>query len=295
MKILITEDDTMQRTMLQILITKAGHEVVQATDGEEAWDILQKQDISLVITDWMMPKMNGLQLIRKIRSANLPNYTYILLLTSKDLKANIVEGLEAGADDYLTKPFDKSELVARMGIGVRILTLQAQLAYMAKHDTLTELLNRRAFYDAAQELIQRISAFGGNMGCIMADIDHFKQINDNHGHLAGDRALRQFSQMLQSLLPEGGILGRWGGEEFLLLLPDLSKDQVRGVAEKMRTCTSDSSILLADGKTLKITCSLGISFLSRGEPLPALEALIDQADQALYQAKSSGRDCVCGF
>jgi two-component system, cell cycle response regulator len=292
MKVLITEDDNMQRSMLQILITRAGHEVVQAMDGEEAWNIIVKENIGLIITDWMMPKMNGLQLIKKIRAANFPTYTYILLLTSKDLKENIVEGLEAGADDYLTKPFDKSELVARMGIGVRILTLQTQLAYMAKHDTLTELLNRRALYDLAQEKMKQISYLGKGVGCILADIDHFKLINDTHGHLAGDQALHYFSQIMRNLLPDKGMLGRWGGEEFLIFLTDVKKDEVREVAEQIRTGIANASIPLSNGRILKMTCSLGISYVLEGEPLPALETLVDRADQALYQAKSSGRNCV---
>jgi two-component system, cell cycle response regulator len=291
MRILIAEDDNMQRNVLRALLTKVGHEVAAACDGQEAWDLLQQEHIRLVITDWMMPNLSGLQLIQKIRAAGWTSYTYILLLTSKDLKENIVEGLQAGADDYLTKPFDKNELVARLGIGDRILELEGRLAHMATHDILTGLFNRRALYDIALSNLQKTAA-GGVISFIMVDLDHFKDVNDTYGHMAGDQTLRVIAGVLQENTPAGGAVGRWGGEEFLVCLPGLDCEEVLQAAEQIRRSVAGTTVLLADGKTLQVTCSLGVSSSDDCMKLD-LETLVGQADEALYRAKSSGRNCIC--
>jgi two-component system cell cycle response regulator len=292
MKILIAEDDNMQRSILKVVLTRAGHEVVQTSDGQEAWDYLQKEHIRLVITDWMMPNMSGLDLVQHIRSASWSKYTYILLLTSLDLKVNIIEGLEAGADDYLTKPFDNNELKARMEIGERILDLESRLAYMATHDALTHLLNRRAIINTSSECLNHAATSGEPIGFVMADIDHFKAVNDTHGHLAGDQALEQFAEIISAVTPDTGFIGRWGGEEFLVVLPGAGLEGALKAAEKIRVSVADATLSLSNGINLKITCSLGASSSSVRDTPFELQTMIDQADKALYKAKSSGRNCV---
>ena len=295
MKILIAEDDNLQRSVLRVLLTKAGHQVTETSDGRQAWEKFEAEPYRLLITDWMMPGMNGVELIQQIRSANLPGYTYILLLTAKDTKDSVVEGLKAGADDYLTKPFDKDELMARLTIGERILDLEARLAYMATHDGLTSLLNRRALYEQIDTVLLRSAEGKTETSFIMMDLDRFKKINDDYGHLVGDEALRYTSKVLQDFILEPACAGRWGGEEFLVVLPGTPLAEASRLAEELRVRIGEIRLPLADGRFLQFTASLGVSSTTWSHPPFERNLLIGQADQALYQAKTAGRNRFCAF
>jgi diguanylate cyclase (GGDEF)-like protein len=294
MKILIAEDDLVQRRFLQALLTQAGHEVIVATNGDEAWNYLQQTDqLRLVITDWMMPGLDGPDLVRRVRAANWSHYTYLILLTSKDTKRSLLMGLEAGADDYLTKPFDREELIARLKIGERLLNLEARLHELATHDSLTGLLNRRALYDTARIELERAARDGSAVSFILLDLDLFKNINDQYGHLTGDQVLRLLADILLQHKRSYDQVGRWGGEEFLVLLPKTSLADGYLVAERFRASIAAAQLLLPGGQSLEFRASFGVS--STTAPILPLDTLLQQADLALYRAKALGRNQVCSF
>jgi two-component system chemotaxis response regulator CheY len=290
MKILIVEDDLMQRRFLQVILTQSGREVITAADGEAAWNMLQKERIQIVITDWMMPVLSGPELIQRIRAANLPHYTYLVLLTSKSAQNSIVEGLKAGADDYLIKPFDRNELMARLAIGERILKLEERLEQMATHDALTNLLNRRALYAGAQTELNRSVRENSPLSLIMLDIDHFKSVNDAYGHPAGDKALCLVAETLVQNKRDYDLVGRWGGEEFLALLPKTSLADAITIAERFRAGIEAARLQMPGGGAVNFTVSLGVSSTTFGSL--DIEELIHQADMALFLAKNSGRNRV---
>ena len=298
MRTLIVDDDEAYLELLRMILERQGHVVFEATDGLQAWNLLQAEPIPLVITDWMLPELDGVELTKRIRQANLPYYTYVILLTAKKTLHDIVGGIEAGADDYLTKPFDVSEFKARVGIGERILNLETrlreslhQLASLASHDSLTGLLNRRALYEIIEQEQARTREAGKPLGVVMIDLDHFKMINDQYGHLTGDEALCQVAKTIMERKRSSDYAGRWGGEEFLLVLPGASVPEAGYVAERMRLAIRSLAIPLKDGRVVSVRASLGAASTAPGEEF-SLERLIDGADKALYMAKAAGRDLV---
>jgi len=298
LKILIAEDETVSRRLLQNTLVKWGYEVVVCRDGQEAWEGLQTQDApQLAILDWMMPKMDGLLVCKEIRKQSAEPYVYVLLLTSKSQKEDLITGLEAGADDYLTKPFDAQELKAKLRAGMRILDLQTELInarealrVQATQDPLTGLWNRGAILEALRREIARAKRERNSVAVVMADLDHFKRINDSYGHLAGDAALRQVADRMRSSIRPYDAIGRYGGEEFLILLPGCNIPGAATVAERLMTSIAGQPVDLA-GEKLLITCSLGVASNSEAPEADA-DWLIRAADAALYQAKSAGRDRV---
>jgi diguanylate cyclase (GGDEF)-like protein len=298
LKILIAEDETVSRRLLQNTLVKWGYEVVVCRDGQEAWEGLQTQDApQLAILDWMMPKMDGLLVCKEIRKQSAEPYVYILLLTSKSQKEDLITGLEAGADDYLTKPFDAQELKAKLRAGKRILDLQTELInarealrVQATQDPLTGLWNRGAIFETLRREIARAKRERNSVAVVMADLDHFKRINDSYGHLAGDAALRQVADRMRSSIRPYDAIGRYGGEEFLILLPGCNIPGAATVAERLMTSIAGEPVDLA-GEKLLITCSLGVASNSEAPEADA-DWLIRAADAALYQAKSAGRDRV---
>ena len=298
MRILIVDDDEDYLRLLRMILERQGHLVYEAANGLQAWNRLQTEAISFVITDWMLPELDGVELIRRIRKANFPYYTYLILLTAKKSLNDIVDGLEAGADDYLTKPFDISEFRARIGIGERILNLEArlreslqQLASLASHDSLTGLLSRRALYEIIEIEQARTRNAGIPLSVVMIDLDHFKLINDQYGHLVGDEALCQVAKTIMERKRSSDHAGRWGGEEFLLVLPGANVQEAGYVAERMRIAIRLLAIPLKDGRAVSVRASLGAASTIPGEEF-SLERLVEGADKALYMAKAAGRDLV---
>ena len=305
MKLLVVDDDPDSRRLLSISLGWAGHQIIEAEDGLEAWEKFQADPARLVITDWMMPGLDGMGLIARIRANEAEGYTYIIMLTALREKPQIVSGLEAGADDYLTKPFDPEELAARVSIGERILKLQASLmesrhnmVSLAMHDTLTGLLNRRAIHDRALGELNRLKrgTATGPLSVILLDIDHFKDINDGHGHEAGDQALQAVAELLLGHLRSYDGLGRWGGEEFLMLLPGTGLTEACAVAERIRATVAGAYPALPNGARVVLSASLGVAAIDAAGPDALDEQRLDQlvwaADRALYQAKSDGRNRV---
>ena len=292
MKILLVDDSDIQIRIARAVLIQAGHQVVQAANGQIAWELLQSEHFRFVITDWIMPVMDGLELIRRIRAANWAHYTYIILLTSQDSKDRLIEGLNAGSDDFLSKPFDTGELMARLGIGKRILDLETRLADMARQDLLTGLFNRRALYETLQTLSSQAQREQSCLSVILIDLDHFKRVNDQFGHPAGDQALRLVAALLQKHQRAYDHVGRWGGEEFLAVLPNTEPRHAYQVAERLRASIAASPLALDAQTPIELTASMGVAGNNyRVAPL-AIDVLLKQADDALYQSKNSGRNQV---
>lgn len=298
MRILIAEDDLISRRILQAHLVRWGYEVVSALDGLEALNLLQQPDApKLAILDWMMPTMDGVEVIRKLRADPELSYVYVLLLTAKGQREDLVTGLDAGADDYVTKPFDAHELEARIRTGRRILDLQDQLIAAreslrdeATHDQLTGVWNRAGIRDILQRECARLRRTGRSVGVVLADLDHFKRVNDTHGHLAGDQVLREIAQRMQGSVRAYDSIGRYGGEEFVIILPDCHADAAFLQAERLRSVVSGRTVR-AGNVSIAVTLSLGVA-ASAQTGCEDCESLLQAADSALYRAKAAGRDRI---
>jgi diguanylate cyclase (GGDEF)-like protein len=268
-----------------------------ARDGREALDLFEKFRPDLVITDWVMPTITGPELCRNIRDMAGEAYTYLMLLTSNSEKDGIVAGLAAGADDYLIKPFDSRELVARVGVGRRIIELQRevqaknrQLEELALTDSLTGLPNRRAIEFWAPPQLSAAARYGFPIWIAIADLDFFKKINDTYGHAAGDAVLQGFSRILRENTRSSNICGRIGGEEFLLIVTHADTDGVRVVLERVRTELEEHAFTHSD-KMIRATASFGVAGLEKSQP-GDFDKLVANADAALYRAKQKGRNRI---
>ena len=294
-RILVAEDDPMFRRLLEGWLKQWGHDVTVVNNGAVAWAILQKeQPPDLLILDWMMPEIDGLELCRRIRADQRSAYRYILLITAKDARQDLVSGFEAGADDYLTKPFDRAELRVRLRVGERILRLQDdlirardRLQFQATHDVLTGLLNRGTVLEIFARELERSRRTRVPMAVLMLDLDHFKRINDTYGHLAGDAVLKEAATRLLHAVRSYDSVGRYGGEEFLVVLPGCDSHQALRTAERIRCAIAQRPVDARDAQ-IEFTASIGLT-LSASSQHSANEVLA-VADAALYQAKNSGRD-----
>jgi two-component system cell cycle response regulator len=298
MKILIADDSIVSRHLLDATLRKWGYEVIVACDGIEAWNELQKEDAPhLAILDWVMPGLTGPEVCHLVRKRASETYTYILLLTSKSLKEDLIEGMESGADDYITKPFDQHELKVRLRAGTRIVELHGELLEarealreQATKDFLTRIWNRSSILEIIDRELDRAEREQRSLGVVMVDLDRFKSINDTYGHFAGDAVLREAARRMQSAIRSYDAIGRYGGEEFLVVLPGCDESCTLGQAERLRRVLSEEELVIG-GTSLTLTGSFGASSSVPGCKTSG-EALIRTADEALYRAKRDGRDKV---
>ncbi|MBM9536348.1 GGDEF domain-containing response regulator [Desulfobulbus alkaliphilus] len=296
MRILIAEDDFTSRAMLAAVLRKSGHEVLEAGNGAEAWEMLQQpQAPKLVIVDWMMPELDGLELVRLVRSLPTDHPPYLIMLTAKGEKADIITGLDAGANDYLGKPFDPGELRARVEVGSRMIEMQAALiasrealVHQATRDPLTGMFNRRAILDHLDKELAHARRHGELLAVGMCDIDHFKRINDTHGHQTGDEVLCSLTQIFKHSLRQHDTVGRMGGEEFLVVSTMQAGADCRLPFDRIRQLVADSRIATRSGD-LAITLSIGVALAGSGA---TVDTLLEASDLALYRAKGAGRNRV---
>lgn len=294
-RILIAEDDPIARCILETMLRKNGYDVTAALDGQTAWQILQQPDAPrLAILDWMMPGMDGVEICRALRSRSALPYVYVLMLTARGQKQDIIEALETGADDYLVKPFDHFELRARLTVGKRILDLQQSyltacedLRLQAARDSLTKLLNHAAILDRLEQEVSRGARQQTPVGVLMADLDYFKQVNDTHGHAVGDEVLCQAAHTFKGMVRPYDSVGRYGGEEFLFVLPGCDRTATLKLGERLREEISRVKV----HENLQLTISVGATTLESEQPTTGAD-LLRRADEALYRAKRSGRNRV---
>lgn len=295
-KVLIAEDDPISRRLLEVFLAKWGYDVVVVTTGTEALQLLLRNNAPrLAVLDWMMPGLEGVQVCQRIREQKDRPYTYLLLLTARTQKEDLLRGLESGADDYLTKPFDAQELRARLHVGQRILELQdgltlagEELLYRATHDALTGAANRGVILDTLRRERSRQAREGGSFGVILLDLDHFKYVNDTYGHLCGDAVLQEAVRRMNVSVRAYDTIGRYGGEEFLIVVPAANIVGMMGLSERIRLAIGEKPIKTEAGE-ISITASLGLAVSTETVPLDSQE-MLHLADGALYRAKERGRN-----
>ncbi|MBC7984430.1 MAG: diguanylate cyclase [Candidatus Obscuribacterales bacterium] len=301
-RVLIVDDDPLTREHLSILMQSAGFRVNTAESGRQALEMLRQDYCPIVLSDWSMPDMDGVELCRHIRAESFKGYVYVLLLTARDAQQDIITGLEAGADDFLSKRVTEAELMARMRTARRIGALEQTLRDMldekrkqATTDSLTGANNRRYFDKHASRELKRVRRFGGALSVLLLDIDNFKGINDRYGHGAGDEVLVLFAELLRAGLPRDyDWSARIGGEEFAVILPQTDLPGAMVVAEKLRLYTCRAPLTTSVG-SLNISVSIGVAALSGfvgHKPEPTVEDLLELADRGLYRSKQEGRNRV---
>jgi two-component system cell cycle response regulator len=294
--VLVVDDSAVSRKLLEHALESEPYTVHFAKDGEEALRVFDKHAPRLIITDWILPDISGPELCQKIR-ANAKNYTYIVILTSNSDKQYLVEGLGAGADDYLTKPFDRQELQARLGVGRRTVDLHREIAEknklleeLALTDHLTGLPNRRAVEEFAERQLRGAIRHKFSLWVMLPDLDRFKNVNDDFGHAAGDEVLQRFAGILKANTRAADICGRLGGDEFMLVVSHVNDEDILRTAERLREEFACEKFKF-NGKNVHVTASFGIAGF-QGMGAPGLRQLLDKADRALYGAKQAGRNQV---
>ncbi|ARO87913.1 diguanylate cyclase response regulator [Nitrosospira lacus] len=290
MKILVAEDDTTSRLLFGATLRKLGYTVTAVENGQKAWEAWEQDEYSLLISDWMMPDIDGPQLCKMIRAEPSLRYTYIILLTALDGKGSYLEGMDAGADDFITKPFDEEQLVARLRVAERILALHKKLHIQATYDRLTGVWNRAAIMDHLEKEVGRAACQSTSIGVLVADLDHFKRINDAYGHPAGDTVLQEAVRRMCLVLRPHDRIGRYGGEEFLIIAPECTENDVVILAEQIRNSISREPVDSQSGG-IPMTVSLGVT-IGGNQVGGDAGTLIAAADKALYRAKIAGRNRV---
>jgi two-component system, cell cycle response regulator len=303
-RILIAEDDTASRLILEAALAGLGHEVVAATDGEQAWQMFQSEKVEAIISDREMPGLNGVDLCRRIRGSDGGKYIYFIFLTSVNDKVGAAEGIRAGADDYLMKPLNRHELEARLMVASRITELYRELANQqvelerlnsqlfrqARIDGLTQVGNRLKMREDLNVLVARVAEQGESFCAVMCDVDHFKLYNDEYGHLQGDEVLKQVaSTLVQGCRPNDEVY-RYGGEEFLLVMPEQSIEAACAIAERHRARIAQLAIPNIASPGTIVTISVGVAAMTTTRP--SIKEWLEDADEALYRAKQLGRNRV---
>ena len=306
MKVLAAEDDPVSRLILRKAVERVGHDCLVAGDGLEAWELFQREAPEVVISDWMMPGLDGPELCARVRALGRDPYTYFILLTALDDREYFLSGMRGGADDYLTKPLDRDALAARLLAAERVTSLHRQLveksaelerlnralAETARTDPLTGLGNRLRLQEDLGQVAAQVQRYGRVYGAVMLDVDHFKPFNDRFGHLEGDRALRRVADAIKRGCRATDTAYRYGGEEFLLILPEQTPESATWAAERLRRQVEALAIPHPGNPVAgRVTVSAGVALLESGSE-DAVGYWLSQADQALYQAKATGRNCV---
>jgi diguanylate cyclase (GGDEF)-like protein len=300
--ILVVDDDVVSRTVVEKHLTKAGFSVATASNGKEALEQFDRLFFPIVLTDWMMPGIDGPHLCRLIREKKTDGYVFIILITARDSKTDIVSGLESGADDYLTKPIHPAELVARIKTGIRILKLEQSLKMANEEirllsitDPLTGCFNRGYLNERFPQELRRALRYSHPLSVVLTDIDFFKKVNDTYGHQAGDVVLKVFANCIdQQIRKKIDWVVRYGGEEFMIILPETSRSGAHSMAERLRQAVSEKKITIGDA-TISITASFGgtcVTFGSKKYTNTTMDDLVYLADEKLYQSKESGRNCI---
>lgn len=296
-EVLVVDDSPVYRKLVEQLLAAEPYSLIFANNGAEAIDLYQQHSPCMVITDWMMPDFSGLELCQRIRSDNTRPYTYLILMTSNKEKGSVVKGLQAGADDYLTKPFDPGEMLARIGVGRRIIDLNREIALKsqrleeaARTDPLTGLPNRRAIEDWALRQLRGAARHGYWLWVALGDIDCFKTINDSFGHDAGDIVLKTFADILKKNTRASDICGRLGGDEFLMVVTHVEPDQIEATINRFREQFASLSFPF-QGRSVNVQASFGVTGFHSKDGTE-FSTLVRKADQMLYEAKRAGRNLV---
>lgn len=297
-RVLVAEDDPLYRRALQHFLSRKGYDVQLVSDGLQALaDATSPDAPRLLVLDWIMPGLPGPEVCRRLRATPRERYQYILLLTAKQTTADIVEGLEAGADDYLTKPFNVYEFFARVHVGERMIKLQDRLLaaqealrFQATHDPLTGIWNRGALFELLHAEAERVQRKATSLSLFLIDLDHFKRVNDDLGHLTGDAILHEVAQRLSAAIRLYDIVGRYGGEEFIVAATDLDAERRHQFAERLRLSVASSPVRTSDS-SVSITASIGVATTDSFVEC-SIEKLLQTADAALYEAKHNGRNRV---
>jgi two-component system, cell cycle response regulator len=304
MRALIADDDPVTRAILIKALKPWDLELTVAADGTEAWEALSSgQPPEIAIVDWMMPGMDGIELCRRVREYPALAGIYVILLTGRGSRTDLVAGLDAGADDYMVKPIDTEELRARVQVGIRVANLQGRLAdrvtelqgardhlaRLVSTDALTNLYSRRWWFELAATEFSRCRRYDRAFSVMVIDLDYFKQVNDTFGHDAGDKLLRAFADMLQIECRQSDILGRLGGEEFAILVPETPVGAAQPIASRIREACRNVKVTAPAGDDVTCSCSIGISQVQSDDD--DIDDVLRRADAALYEAKRSGRDC----
>jgi diguanylate cyclase (GGDEF)-like protein len=309
--VLVVDDDPAVLHLLDRQLSLAGYRVLAAGNGRQAVEIMLQEAPHIVITDWAMSEMNGVELCRRIRELGVRRFVHIIILTAHAERQRLLEAFEAGANDFVVKPVHPDELLARVRAGERIVQLEANLAsqqlalhkanaelailndkldQQAGQDDLTGLFNRRETLRRLHDYWATAERHDQPLSCVLIDIDNFKMINDTHGHAVGDTVLRHTVATISRVIRSGEPLGRVGGEEFLLICPMAALHEAGSAAERLRRTVAQTGFE-HDGLRLQVTLSAGVA--ARNAPARSPEELLAQADQALYEAKRAGRNRVC--
>jgi diguanylate cyclase (GGDEF)-like protein len=304
MRALIADDDAVSRLMLQRALEKLGHEVLVATNGADAWELYRRHTVDVIVSDWLMPGMDGLDLCRRVRESQRETYTYFMLLTSLEGKQHFMQGMQAGADDYLPKPLDREELQVRLQVASRVTSLHHQLAEKtreletanralaesARRDPLTGLGNRLQLREDLNRLQRWLNRYRRSFGVALCDVDRFKLYNDRYGHVAGDEVLQAISTSVAKTIRSGDMAYRYGGEEILVIMPEQSAETSIIAMERVREAVARLAIAHLPNRPYGVvTISVGLVAVGQGEQLP-WEAVLNRADAALYRAKAEGRN-----